>query len=43
MVGVFSWNDVDVLFTFNFDLKLSYSQDYKRFVNIIPMTGTSLY
>ena len=22
MVGVFSWNDVDVLFTFNFDLDL---------------------
>ena len=31
LVGVFSCNDVDVLFTFNFDLdlKLAFSQDHK--------------
>ena len=32
MVGVFSWNDVDVLYTFNFDLdlKLTFCQCHKR-------------
>ena len=31
MVGVFSWNDADVLFTFNFDsdLKLTFFQGQK--------------
>ena len=27
--GVFSWNDVDLLFTFNFYLKLTFSQGNK--------------
>ena len=31
MVGVFSWNDVDVLFTFNFDLDL-FPRSQKTFI-----------
>ena len=39
--GVFSLNDVDVLFTFNFDrdLKLTFSQGHKRFVQHYAIDG----
>ena len=46
MVGVFNWNDADVLFTFNFDrdLKLTFFQGQKvlkLFYNIVPLTATT--
>ena len=49
MVGVFSWNDVDVLFTFNndLDLKLTFFQGHKIFRFFQHYTidgyGTTLY
>ena len=46
MVRVFSWNNLDVLFTFNFDhdLQLTFSQDLLiDFFNIMTLTGTTSY
>ena len=46
MVGVFSWNDVDVIFIFNIvlDLKLTFIQGYKiDFCNIMPLTDATSY
>ena len=47
MVGVFSWNDVDVLFIFNFDpdIKLSLFQGHGRlrFFNMISLMGTTSF
>ena len=44
---VFSWNDLDVLFTFNLDLdlKLTFFQGHKKliFFNIMPLTATTSY
>ena len=49
MAGMFNWNDVDVFFTFNFELlnfKLSLSEGHKRliyFFNIMALTGITSY
>ena len=46
MVGMFVWNDVDMLFILNFDLdlKLILSQGHNRKIfNIMPLTGATSY
>ena len=47
LVGVFNWNYLDVLFTFNFDLDLilTFFQGHKDlyFFNFMPLTGTTSY
>ena len=45
MVEVFSWNEVDGFFTFNFDFILTFSQGHKDLIyfHIILLTGTTLY
>ena len=42
MAGVCSWNDVDVLVTFNFDLYL-FQRLQDPFFNIMPLMGTSTF
>ena len=39
MVGVYSWNNIDALFTFNFEL-FPMSQDL---FNIIPLAATTSF
>ena len=38
-----SWNDVDVLITFNLDLDLDYFPRSQKIFNIMPLTGTTSY